>query len=113
MIRIMNIKYCKIIHKYKDHKNEKNNTIIGLDLYNDVIISDSENGYCYLWNVFNNEKDNIKNKNENFRAFSSNDVINIAQIIIERCYANYYQKILKIINKIILHYIIISVNDKG
>ena len=113
-IRFMNIKDCKIIHKYKGHKNEKKNIKIGLDLCNDVIISGSENGYCYLWNVFNKENDNIKNYSyEYFRPFSSNDVINVAQIITEKCYVNYYQKILKITNKIMLDSIIISANDKG
>ena len=113
-IRFMNIKDCKIIHKYKGHKNEKNNIKIGLDLCNDVIISGSENGYCYLWNIFNKENDNIKNYSyEYFRPFSSNDVITLAQIITEECYVNYYQKILKITNKIMLDSIIISANDKG
>ena len=113
-IRFVNIKNGKIIHKYKGHKNEKNNIKIGVDLCNDIIISGSENGNCYLWNIYNKENDKIKNYSyEYFKPFSSNDIINVAQIISEKCYVNYFQKILKITNKIIIDSVIINANDKG
>ena len=113
-IRFVNIKNGKIIHKYKGHKNDKNNIKINVDLCNDIIISGSENGYCYLWNVFNKENGQIKNYSyEYFKPFPSNDIINVSQIISEKCYVNYFQKILKITNKIILDSIIIIGNDKG
>ena len=113
-IRFMNIKDGAIIHKYKGHKNEKSNIKTYIDLCNDIIITGSENGYCYLWNVYNKENDKMKNYSyEYFKPFSSNDTINIAQIISEKNYVNYYQKILKITNKIMLSSIIISANDKG
>ena len=113
-IRFVNIKEGKIIHKYKGHKNEKNSIKTSIDLCNDIIINGSENGKCYLWNVFNKENDKIKNYScEYFTPFLSNDIINVAQIISEKCYVNYFQKILKITNKIMLNSIIICANNKG
>ena len=113
-IRYVNIKNGSIIHKYKGHKNEKRNVKIGLDLCNDVIISGSENGYCYLWNIFGEDNNIIKNYSyEYYKPFSSKDIINESLIISEKCYANYFQKILKITNKIMIDSIIINGNDKG
>ena len=113
-IRFVNIKDGKIIHKYKGHKNDKSNIKTNVDLCNDIIITGSENGKCYLWNIFNKENNKVKNYSyEYFNPFLSNDVINVSQIISEKCYVNYYQKILKITNKIILNSIIICANDKG
>ena len=113
-IRLVNIKNGKIIHKYKGHKNDNNNIKIDVDLCNDIIMSGSENGYCYLWNVFNKENGQIKNYSyEYFKPFPSNDIINVSQIISEKCYVNYFQKILKITNKIMLDSIIIIGNNKG
>ena len=113
-IRLIDIKERKITHKYKGHKNEKKNLKIGVDLCNDAIISGSENGYCYLWNIFNKENNDIKNySHEYFKPFNSNDPINVSLILTEKCYVNYYKKILKITNKIILESIIISANEKG
>ena len=113
-IRFLEIKERKIIHKYKGHKNEKKNIKIGVDLCNDAIISGSENGYCYLWHIFNKENNNIKNSSyEYFKPFSSKDAINATLIANEKCYVKYFQKILKITNKIIIESIIISANEKG
>ena len=113
-IRFLEIKERKIIHKYKGHKNEKRNIKIGVDLCNDAIISGSENGYCYLWRIFNKENNNIKNSSyEYFKPFSSKDAINAILIVNEKCYVKYFQKILKITNKIIIESIIISANEKG
>jgi len=113
-IRYVNIRDGSIIHKYKGHKNEKNNVKIGLDLCNDIVISGSENGYCYLWNVFGEDDSVIKNYSyEYYKAFSSKDIINESLIVSEKCYVNYFQKILKITNKIMIDSIIINGNDKG
>jgi len=113
-IRYVNIKDGSIIHKYKGHKNEKINVKIGLDLSNDVVISGSENGYCYLWNVFGEDDSVIKNYSyEYYKPFSSKDIINESLIVSEKCYVNYFQKILKITNKIMIDSIIINGNDKG
>ena len=113
-IRYVNIKDGSIIHKYKGHKNEKINIKIGLDLCNDVVISGSENGYCYLWNVFGEDNNIVKNYSyEYYKPFSSKDIINESLIISEKCYVNYFQKILKITNKIIIDSVIINGNDKG
>ena len=113
-IRLVNIKDGKIIHKYKGHKNENNKIKMNIDTCNDMLITGSENGYCYLWNIFNKEDDKIKNYNfEYFKIATSNDVINVTQIVTEKCYANYFKKILSITNKIMLDSIIIIGNDKG
>ena len=113
-IRLVKIENGKIIHKYKGHITEKNKIKMNIDTCNDIIISGSENGYCYLWNVFNKENDKIKNYNyEYFKIASSNDVINVIQTVREKCYVNYFKKILNITNKIILDSIIIIGNDKG
>ena len=50
---------------------------------------------------------------EYFKIASSNDVINVVQTVSEKCYVNYFKKILSLTNKIILDSIIIIGNDKG
>ena len=113
-IRLVNIGDGKIIHKYKGHKIEQNKIKMNIDSCNDIIITGSENGYCYLYNIFNKENDKIKNYNfEYFKIASSNDVINVVQTVSEKCYVNYFKKILSLTNKIILDSIIIIGNDKG
>ena len=113
-IRFVNIKNGEIIHKYKGHKNEKSNIKIYVDTCNDYIINGSENGYCYIWNIYNKENKKIKNYSyEYFKPFENKDMINTVQIISEKCLVNYYQKILKITNKIMLESIIICGNCKG
>ena len=113
-IRFVNISNGEIIHKYKGHKNEKYNIKTYVDTCNDYIINGSENGKCYIWNVFNKENEKIKNYSyEYFKPFENHDVINLTQIVSEKCYVNYYQKILKITNKIMLDSIIICADCKG
>jgi len=113
-IRLVNIENGHIIQKYKGHQNEKYKIKMNIDSFNDIIITGSENGHCYLWNVYNKENDKIKNYNyEYFKIASSNNIINVAQIVSEKYYVNYFKKILSITNKIILDSIIIIGNDKG
>ena len=113
-IRLVNIENGKIVHKYKGHKIEQNKIKMNIDSCNDIILTGSENGYCYLYNIFNKENDKIKNYNfEYFKIASSNDVINVVQTVSEKCYVNYFKKILSLTNKIILDSIIIIGNDKG
>ena len=113
-IRLVNISDGKIVHKYKGHKIEKNKIKINVDTCNDLIITGSENGYCYLWNVFNKENNMTKNYNyEYFKIDSSNTNINVAQIVNEKCYVDYFKKILSITNKVFLSSIFIIGNDKG
>ena len=113
-IRLVNANDGKIIHKYKGHKNEKNKVKINIDTCNDIIITGDETGHCYLWNVYNKENAEIKNYNyEYFRIGSSNEVINVAQIVREKCYVDYFQKILHITNQIMLESIMIIGTDRG
>ena len=99
----------------EDKENQKNKKQeMNIDSFNDIIITGSENGHCYLWTVYNKENDKIKNYNyEYFKIASSNNIINVAQIVSEKYYVNYFKKILSITNKIILDSIIIIGNDKG
>ena len=113
-IRLVNISDGKIVHKYKGHKIEKNKIKVNVDTCNDIIITGSENGYCYLWSVFNKESNKIKNYNyEYFKIDSSNTIITVAQTVSEKCYVDYFKKILSITNKVILNSIFIIGNDKG
>ena len=93
---------------------EKNKIKINIDTCNDIIVTGDETGHCYLWNVYNKENAEIKNYNfEYFRIGSSNEVINVAQIVKEKCYVDYFKKILHITNQIMLESIMIIGTDRG
>ena len=95
-IRFVNIQNGKIIHKYKGHINEKNRIISNIDLCNDVIIAGSEDGNCYFYNIYNKENDKVKNYSyEFFMPFPGDNLLNLVHIISEKCYVDYFQKILK------------------
>ena len=67
-----------------------------------------------MWNIYNKEDGEIKNYNfEYFKTGSSSDIINVTQIVTEKCYADYFKKILSITNQIMLESIIIIGTDKG
>ena len=113
-IRFVNAQDGKIIQKYKGHKIEKNKIKVSVDTSNDIIITGDETGHCYLWNIYNKEDGEIKNYNfEYFKTGSSSDIINVTQIVTEKCYADYFKKILSITNQIMLESIIIIGTDKG
>ena len=67
-----------------------------------------------MWKVYGEDDSVIKNYSyEYYKPFSSKDIINESLIVSEKCYVNYFQKILKITNKIMIDSIIINGNDKG
>ena len=104
----------KLSRNIKHIKIKKNKIKINIDTCNDIIITGDETGHCYLWNVYNKENAEIKNYNfEYFRIGSSNEVINVAQIVKEKCYVDYFKKILHITNQIMLESIMIIGTDRG
>ena len=63
----------KNISKYRGYENEKSMIRASVDLSNDIIISGSENGCCYVWHIINEE-----GNNNNIAGFI-NDRINVGQ----------------------------------
>jgi len=112
-IRLIEMNDGKNITKYKGYENEKSMIRATPDLSNDVIISGSENGFCYLWNIAN--KKDKKRKNYNYEYFQPflRDIVECSIIIDEKCFVNYIKKVLKITNRINIISVIINSTDKG
>ena len=109
-IRLMSMNDGKIIHKYKGYLNENSMIRSSIDFNYDIIISGSEDGYCYVWDIENEEK-KILNY-ENFKPYSQ-EKVHCSLIVSEKCYCNFFKKIMKITNKLIITSIIINGTDKG
>ena len=109
-IRLMSMNDGKIIHKYKGYLNENSMIRSSIDFNYDIIISGSEDGYCYVWDIENEEK-KIFNY-ENFKPYSQ-EKVHCSLIVSEKCYCNFFKKIMKITNKLIITSIIINGTDKG
>ena len=111
-IRLFSMKDGKNISKYRGYTNEKSMIRASLDLSNDIILSGSENGFCYAWHFKNEEK---KRKNYNYEYFQPfcRDIVECSIIIDEKCYVNYIKKVLKLTNKINVISVIINSSDKG
>lgn len=111
-IRLFSMNDGKKISKYRGYTNEKSMIRASIDLSNDIILSGSENGFCYAWH-FKNEDKKIKNYNyEYFQPFCR-DIVECSIIIDEKCYVNYIKKVLKLTNKINVISVIINSSDKG
>ena len=92
-----------VFQKYKGNKIEKNKIKINIDTCNDVIITRSKNGFCYLCDVFNKENNMAKNYNyEYFKIDSYNTIISVAQFVSEKCYVDFFKEILLVANKVFL-----------
>ena len=100
-IRYVSMPNGKLIYKYKGLVNENKMIRAYNDLNHDLIISGSENGYCYIWNR-NNLEDKNK-KNYHYEYFKPN----------ENCMAGYLKKIFKLTTNIFVFSIIINATDKG
>jgi WD40 repeat protein len=112
-IRYVNMPEGKLIYKYKGLINEKKMIRAFNDLNNDLIISGSENGYCYIWNRNNLEDKNKKNYHyEYFKPFSK-DICECSIFVNENCMAGYLKKIFKLTTNIFVFSIIINATDKG
>ena len=113
LIRLVDMSAGRIIYQYKGYVNKNSMTRGYMDLNDDVIIVGGEDGYCYLWNLFDKENTNEKNINyECFKPFAK-ELIECSIIAHENCYVNYMQKILKLTNKILILSIIINGTSKG
>ena len=112
-IRLIEMSDGKNITKYRGYENENSMIRATPDLSNDVIISGSENGFCYLWNIAN--KKDKKRKNYNYEYFQPflRDIVECSIIIDEKCFVNYIKKVLKITNRINIISVIINSTDKG
>ena len=112
-LRYVTMPEGKLIHKYKGYVNKNKMVRTHSDLCNDVIISGSEDGNCYIWNLFNLEDNSKKNYHyEYFKPFSK-DTIECSIIAPEKCYTNYMQKIFKLTNKLLIVSIIINATSGG
>ena len=114
-IRLVDMSVGKILYKYKGYVNKNSMTRGFIDVCDDVIISGSEDGYCYVWNFFNNEEKIKKDKNKNYERCKpySKELIECSLIVDERSYVNYMQKILVLTNKLLITSIIINGTSGG
>ena len=112
-IRLVSMETGNIIHKYKGHQNFNSMIRSSTDLINDVIISGSEDNFCYIWDLFNNTDKKVKNyKYEYFKPFARENIY-CSLIAPEICYTNYIKKIYKLTNKINIISVIINATDNG
>ena len=112
-IRYVSMPNGKLIYKYKGLVNENKMIRAYNDLNHDLIISGSENGYCYIWNRNNLEDKNKKNYHyEYFKPFSK-DNCECSIFVNENCMAGYLKKIFKLTTNIFVFSIIINATDKG
>ena len=113
-IRLVDMVAGRIIYKYKGYVNKYSMTRANIDFCDDVIIAGGEDGFCYIWNLFDKVQIN-KKENKNFIKFKpfSKELIASSIIAHEKCYVNYMQKILKLTNKILINSIIIIGTNKG
>ena len=109
-IRLMSMNDEKLIHKYKGHLNENSMIRSSIDYNYDIIISGSENGFCYVWNIDSEEKKNLDC--ECFKPYSQ-ELIHCSLIVPEKCYCNFLKKIMKITDKLLVTSIIINATNKG
>ena len=109
-IRLISMNDGKIIHKYKGYLNENSMIRSCIDYNYDIIITGSDDGFCYVWNIHSDEKKNLNY--EYFKPYTK-DIIHCSIIVPEKCYCNFLKKIMKITDKLIVCSIIINASDKG
>ena len=112
-IRYISMSDGKIVKKYKGHVNLNSMIRCSTDLCNDVLISGSENNFCFIWSLNNKEYKEIKNyRYEYFKPFARENIY-CSIIVPEFCYTNYIKKIYKYTTKINILSIIINATDNG
>jgi len=112
-IRYVSMIDGKIISKYKGHINLNSMIKCCPDLCNDVLITGSDNNFCYIWSLYNKENKEVKNyRYECFKPFARENVY-CSLIVPEFCYTNYIKKIYKYSTKINIFSIIINATDNG
>ena len=112
-VRLVSMDEGKNLSKYKGYVNENGMIRADIDLSNDIIISGSEDGYCYSWKMLAEDTHYLKNYNyECFKPFER-DVVECCIIVNEECFTNYMKKVLRFTNKINILSIIINSTDNG
>ena len=112
-IRYVSIPDGKMIHKYKGLVNEKSMIRAHCDMNYDLVISGSENGYCYIWSRNNKEDKNKKNYHyEYFKPFSK-DIVECSMFVNENCMIGYLKKFFKLTTNVFVISIIVNATDKG
>ena len=112
-IRLISMHEGRNLSKYKGNVNENGMIRADFDFSNDIIISGSEDGYCYTWKILAEDTNYLKNYNyESFKPFER-DVVECCIIVNEECFANYMKKVLHFTNKINILSIFINSTDNG
>ena len=111
-IRLLSMNDGKIICKYKGHLNENSMIKSEFDHNYDIIISGSEDGFVYIWDLYNIDS-NKKNSNYEYFKPYAHEKIQCALIVPEKIYCNFVKKILKITNKLMISSIIINATNEG
>ena len=112
-VRLLSMKEGKNLSKYKGYVNENSMIRADIDFSNDVIITGSENGYCYTWKILAEDENYLKNYNyESFKPFER-DIVECSIVVNEKCFVNYMKKLLFFTNKINIISIFINSTDNG
>ena len=112
-VRLLSMKEGKNLSKYKGYVNENSMIRADIDFSNDVIITGSENGYCYTWKILAEDEKYLKNYNyESFKPFER-DIVECSIVVNEKCFVNYMKKLLFFTNKINIISIFINSTDNG
>ena len=109
-IRYLNMDDGKLKYKYKGHEIENCRINCAIDHQNDKIISGSENGFCYVWNIDTQIKKN--NYFECFKPFHK-EIVKCVTVVPEKCYCNYIQKVLKLTANLFIRSIILITTNNG
>ena len=112
-VRLISMNDGKNLSKYKGNMNENGMIRSDVDFCNDIIISGSEDGFCYTWKILAEDEKYLKNYNyESFKPFER-DIVECCIVVSEECYTNYMKKVLKFTNKINIISIFINSTDNG
>ena len=112
-VRLISMNDGKNLSKYKGNVNENGMIRADVDFSNDIIITGSENGFCYTWKILEDSEKYLKNYYyESFKPFER-DIVECSIVVNEKCFVNYMKKVLKFTNKINIISIFINSTDNG
>ena len=112
-VRLISMNEGKNLSKYKGYVNENGMIRADVDFSNDIILTGSENGFCYTWKLLAEDEKYLKNYNyESFKPFER-DIVECSIVVDEKCFVNYMKKVLKFTNKINIISIFINSTDNG
>ena len=112
-VRLISMNEGKNLSKYKGYVNENGMIRADVDFSNDIILTGSENGFCYTWKLLAEDEKYLKNYNyESFKPFER-DIVECSIVVDEKCFVNYMKKVLKFTNKINIISMFINSTDNG